>query len=374
MPAPDTARSLKRWWEDGGEDWLTSYLELPRLGPVEALKRHVVVPPDARQTLHLDAGPEFLRPLLCPLGDAACGADTRGWRARAETFLENHRLSEWSREAKGPFGDRSDAAARDCDVKASADKSPGRYRRWRSCIDGRRDRRWALPLGDMKAPDTGWLLVSGRRGHYDFCDAIGAYDLATGTAYVRESCSGLALVEGGHVDEAATARSARSRGRVGRLRIENLREAAWALLMMTRAEKLQTHGEYLPAASRRDSGLRGERRRPWRRHVRLVVDYDGADTHGLAVDSRRSRTGRRRVDLAEFCERRGGTRRQAPGYRGNILRRSVSGGPSTAGGIASRSGSGNTSAVQGARRGVSGMEGRAALRNSQAGSCPAVRF
>ena len=287
VPAPDTARSLKRWWEDGGEAWLASYLELPRFGSIEAPKRHVVVPPDARQTLHLGAGPESLRPLLCPLGDAACGADTRGWRARAETFLEDHRLSGWSREAKGLFADRSDAAARDCDEKAAADKSPGRYRRWRSCIDGRRETRWALPLGDMKAPDTGWLLVSGRRGHYDFCDAIGGYDLVTGTAYVRESCSGLALVEGGHVDEAATARSARSRGRVGRLRIENLREVVWALLMMTRAEELQTNGEYYPLPP----GLRDERWPPGRRDVGLVVDHDGEDTPGLAVDSRQSRAG-----------------------------------------------------------------------------------
>jgi hypothetical protein len=246
VPAPDTALSLKRWWGDGGHAWLESYLDLPEFGPIEALKRHVVVPPDTRQTLRPGAGAEDVQPLLCALGDAVCGADTRGWRVRAEAFLDHHRLQEWSDDAKGPFEERNDVAAKECDDKAAADTSQGRYRRWRNCIDGRREKRWVLPLGETKAPGDGWLLVSGRRGHYSFCDAISAFDLATGATYVSESCSGLALVEGGHVDQAATARKARFASRAGRIRVENLREAAWALLMMTHAEEVQPEVEYYP--------------------------------------------------------------------------------------------------------------------------------
>ena len=47
--------SLKEWWTaGGGGDWLESFLELPRLGPVDSLKPHVVVQADARKTLDLD--------------------------------------------------------------------------------------------------------------------------------------------------------------------------------------------------------------------------------------------------------------------------------------------------------------------------------
>jgi hypothetical protein len=246
FPAPDTALSLKQWWDHGGRAWLESYLEIPEFGLIDAPKRHVVVPPDARQTLRAGGGAEALEPLLCRLGDAGCGADTRGWRARIEAFLDDHRVREWSDDARGPFLERNDVVAKECDDKATADKSPGRYRRWRGCIDGRREKRYVLPLGETKAPDTGWLLVWGRRGHYSFCDAISAFDLATGASHVSESCSGLALVEGGHVDLAATARQARLTSRHGKIRVENLREAAWALLMMTRAEEVQTDAEYYP--------------------------------------------------------------------------------------------------------------------------------
>jgi hypothetical protein len=246
LPTPDTALSLRHWWDEGGRAWLESYLELPELGPIEALKPHVVVPPDARQTLRVGAGAEAVQPLLCALGDVACGTDTRGWRARAEAFLDDHRLRNWSRDGKGSYADRNDLAAQECADKAPEDSSQGRYRRWRGCIDARREKHWVLPLGETKAPDTGWLLVSGRRGHYSFCDAISTFDLATGSAYVSESCSGLALVPGGHVDLATTARNTRFNTRTGKIRVENLREAVWALLMMTQAEEVQTEAEYYP--------------------------------------------------------------------------------------------------------------------------------
>jgi hypothetical protein len=42
------------------------------------------------------------------------------------------------------------------------------YQDWRDCIEMARPKRVALPLGDFKAPTTGWVVVTGRRGHYDF--------------------------------------------------------------------------------------------------------------------------------------------------------------------------------------------------------------
>ncbi len=43
----------------------------------------------------------------------------------------------------------------------------------------------------LRAPDRGWLVIRGRRGHYEFWDEIRAYDLATGAAYVVREPGGL---------------------------------------------------------------------------------------------------------------------------------------------------------------------------------------
>jgi hypothetical protein len=248
LPAPDTALSLKQWWADGGYDWLASYLELPELGLSTELKKHVVVPPDTRRTLRIGAGSAHLAQLLCALDDPKCGADTQGWRTRAESFLSLHRVREQerTREIDEDLMKASADGARNCEEMATRAPEALRYRAWRDCLESQRTERWTLPLGRMKAPASGWLIVSGRRGHYSFCEAIGAYHLETGAAYIAESCSGLVLGEGGSVDRFATQRAARSRMLTGKLRLDNLREAVWALLLFKEAEKVQAHAEVHP--------------------------------------------------------------------------------------------------------------------------------
>jgi hypothetical protein len=249
MPAPDTALSLKQWWADGGYDWLASYLELPELGVSTDLKKHVVVPPDTRRTLRVGAGPAHLAPLLCALDDLKCAADTRGWRRRAESFLSLHRVREDDRERDE---DLKKALARDagsCEEIAARAPAALQYRGWRDCLESQRPTRWTLPLGPLKTPTSGWLIVSGRRGHYSFCEAIGAYHLGTGAAYIAESCSDLVLREEGSVDRGATQRAARSRTVTGTLRLDNLREAAWALLVLKEAEDVQARAEFYPLPS-----------------------------------------------------------------------------------------------------------------------------
>ena len=90
VPKPDSSESLKRWWRDGGHQWLQSYLELPRLGLISE-PPHIVVPPDTRRTLYLDSHRDHpLQSLLCPMADASCGAVTRGWKLRADAHFESH--------------------------------------------------------------------------------------------------------------------------------------------------------------------------------------------------------------------------------------------------------------------------------------------
>ena len=249
LPEPDTALSLKQWWADGGYDWLASYLQLPELGLSTDLKKHVVVPPDTRRTLRIGTGSAHLAPLLCALNDPTCGADTQGWRTRAESFLVLHRTREEQQARES--GVRKDLATQygTCEEIAARASPALRYRAWRDCLESRRSERWTLPLGRLKAPASGWLIVSGRRGHYSFCEAIGAYHLGTGAAYIAESCSDLVLDAAGGVDRRATRRSARSRMRTGTLRLDNLREVAWALLLFKEADKVQAEGEVHPLPS-----------------------------------------------------------------------------------------------------------------------------
>ena len=204
-PRPDTTESLKQWWIEGdGRDWLASFLQLPRFGPADALTPHIVVPADARKTLGLNAHRDHpLQRFLCASNDTACGAVTRGWKLRADASFDAHRAlgrndlpaANGERPASGVT-----VTSRECAEQASSGDSAHRYQAWRSCIESRRPRRVALPLGEFKAPADGWIVVSGRRGHYDFCDTTRAYDLATGAAFISDSCSGLALKRDGHVD------------------------------------------------------------------------------------------------------------------------------------------------------------------------------
>ena len=248
VPSPDSSRSLKAWWlEAGGRDWLASYLENT---PASALPvvSDVVVPPDTRRTLSLEARRDHpLAVLLCRAGDAECGAETRGWTLRANAHFAAHRAL--GRDAPSSFESRpsTDAAQVSEDCAASAGESgPDRYRLWRQCVEARRPQQVALPLGGFKAPRAGWLVVAGRRGHYTFCDSTRAYNLASGTALVDESCSGLSLKANGRVDSKATDRARVDRTARGRVVVDNLREALWMMALRGETEEVQLEAGYYP--------------------------------------------------------------------------------------------------------------------------------
>ena len=96
-----------------------------------------------------------------------------------------------------------------------------------------------LATRGSKAPTTGWVVITGRRGHYDFCDTTRAYSLTTGAAFTFDSCSALALKSGGNVDFGATNKARVESVKVGSIPADNLREAAWMMLFRGEAEELQ---------------------------------------------------------------------------------------------------------------------------------------
>jgi predicted HTH domain antitoxin len=113
-------------------------------------------------------------------------------------------------------------------------------------VDSKRRLRTALPRGEFKAPESGWLVIAGRRGHYEFCDTTRAYDLETGTAFIADSCSGLALQPGGTVNVQETNIRRKEKIQAGIISADNLREALWMLLFRREAVELQLTAEWVP--------------------------------------------------------------------------------------------------------------------------------
>ena len=121
-----------------------------------------------------------------------------------------------------------------------------RYRRWRGCVEAARPKQFALPLGDVKAPETGWLVIAGRRGHYEFCDTVRAYDLVTGAAFIDDSCCEITFELGWPIDRDMHHRGMARRVKAGVVPVENLRETLWMLLLRSEAEEVQRSPSTIP--------------------------------------------------------------------------------------------------------------------------------
>jgi hypothetical protein len=215
--------SLQTFWNAGGARWVGSYLE--QANP------EIIVPPDLRTAVTLeDDADRTLAPILCSASDPGCGADTRGWLRRAAAFLRSTPRTE--RAPTRAIPDECQSAVKRAD-----------YPELRRCLERNRTIVPALPLGAFRAPKVGWLVVAGRRGHYDFCDELRLYDLATGAAVVAQSCGKLALGGGGQVDGRATDAGRVVQVHAGRLSVDNLREAALLFLLAPRVEKAQVADE-----------------------------------------------------------------------------------------------------------------------------------
>jgi HEAT repeat protein len=237
--------SLQTWWDAGGRAWLTSYIDRPRLGRVDDLREHVVFPPTPRKVLTLETDPDhMLAPLLCSLTDESCGRETRGWAERARDAFSAAVVRDRSRR-EDAFPVNSEALAARCETEVGRNAA-SEYSMWMECLAEHRVRDWALPLGHFRAPDRGWLVIRGRRGHYEFCDELGVYDMETGAAYVAKSCSGLHLRAGGSVDFEATNAAREVTVEAGRLDVANLREAVWMILLAPQAKEVFLSADYFP--------------------------------------------------------------------------------------------------------------------------------
>jgi hypothetical protein len=234
---PDSAAALRTWWKADGGQWLERSTQQPDK------YRCVTLPPEFPPSLFLAGNEhEVETPILCAASDAACGADTRGWLERARASFDEHddrwgqhADTEWSRSAAMKWWQ----ARHECDKAAIAAKPSERLSTWLGCLAGRRNRIARFPAGRFRAPESGWLIVAGRRGHYQYCDGVAAFDLATGAAAAVRSCGALVL---GAPDQLfmgkrqTTARKTETE--IGKVSVENARELALNLLLLHRAKRL----------------------------------------------------------------------------------------------------------------------------------------
>lgn len=267
--AAKTGLSLRTYWENGGSSNFRAPLGLGGRG-----ERWVFSAPSARRAFTLETDPKSpLAHLLCPAADETCGAETAGWARRADAAFAaagelEHLRYDWRR---GGGSGRGDGDV--CDRLARAAPVRRRFELWRDCMLARAYSQTALPIGHFRAPKDGWLVIEGRRGHYDFCDETRAYDLTHGSAYIVGSCSALALRSGGSVDVRKTDDNRQLVVKLGRLPVETLREAAWMILLMDEVDqqvRLHSMGLQVPE---------------WIEVMRVRDDDEGGVTGGVAGGS-----------------------------------------------------------------------------------------
>lgn len=230
-----TARMLRTFWSDGGDQWIRSYLHL------RDKRTKVVLPPDLRKDLSSD-GDHGKVPvsLLCPMSETRCGQETAGWMLRAERLFDQ--MPKIYRDSLDKDPEFREISSR-CLKEAQKQSKGPPYVNWYGCIKSWQPQTYVMPLGSFRAPQSGWWVLRGRRGHYQFCDEIRAYDLASGAAYVISSCSGLVLGQKGTVLQDQTDAGRKVTVRMGRVPVESLREAALMTVLaddVQRVDALQT--------------------------------------------------------------------------------------------------------------------------------------
>jgi hypothetical protein len=189
-------------------------------------KPQLIVPRDIAPDL-TDAAKAELAWLMCPAKDASCDR-VNAYLARAELAFDTRHdqkdagngVSEydWGGSVRAVMKTRCDEAKPFDDDHEEID-TPATWESWATCIGSRATRNKRYAEKRFRALDRGWLVMRGRRGHYQAADEIRAYDLATGAAYVVQNQTGVIMTP----DQVKLAQQG-VQGFTGRVAPDHLRE------------------------------------------------------------------------------------------------------------------------------------------------------
>lgn len=238
IPSFRRAPAAREWLERGGYAFL-AFAASPLPDGLGDVADSVGVPPDERGVLFLETLGDLPRgqrapprEVLCSISDRACGTQTQGWLRRAEQFFRDRALAREAERERyaGPDHPSRRDRIEACRTQAMAVAADRRWPEWLRCLDRLSDREAAVPLGRFRAPDRGWLVIQGVRGHHQVCYGAAAYDLANGSAYAVDRCND-------RPDSTVV-----ERARMGTIPVDNLREAALAIALMNQVQYLRVRG------------------------------------------------------------------------------------------------------------------------------------
>ena len=259
---PEILRALDDVWSSPCLAHVARFFPRPRVGTPEELrdlwygglrgvvamigglyrkdgKRFFYVPPTTPDALS-DEDRRALAPHVCAAGQVRCG-NVGTFITRAEQAFdgEEARLQAW--HAQRGWELCNDAAAR-----AEGEPKPAPFEAWAQCVAGELPHTYRYDRSiELRAPERGWLVLRGRRGHYSFSDEVSAYDLVTGAAYSARSKSALVL-EGAGVDFAAVDRQRKPEALTGNVLAEAARELAFVALTGRAIHRTRSHLTLVP--------------------------------------------------------------------------------------------------------------------------------
>jgi len=220
LPTGATLASLRQGWDDGLRWVLETAVEGLK---VEDGKTLLELPPEVVPPLD-DQAVRERAPLRCSPADASC-ARSRSYIYRAEAaFDDDARLDASARYPQAPGrGDTYQVVELPASVCWSGDHRPVTFDEWVGCVAAHAPRTRRFAETQLRAPERGWLVLRGRRGHYQFAEEVRAYDLATGAAYVARDVGAIVVPPAPSTKQGLDSY-------VGRVAPDQLRELAFVLL------------------------------------------------------------------------------------------------------------------------------------------------
>ncbi len=207
-----TGIEAKIYWEAGLDMWLRAYLDFS-----DGADNTVwLLPSQPSVVTPLTRPGDRLAPWMCSADpEDPCAKRVAAWRSRAQ------RTFELFKYGGGP--DRVN-----CDPAENEGPEEDAYARWRACESKALRRHASLPVGGLGAIEDGWVVVYGRRGHYQYCDAVTALDLSSGSHYRFADCDHRPELDG--IAAAGGIPAASIEVETGNISLELLREFAWVAL------------------------------------------------------------------------------------------------------------------------------------------------